>query len=187
MPTKQPPKYKAPKSHFHRRPPLPPLTPAPAYSAPSQWTPPSSPILRWTPPSSPAPPTTLPSFSIPKLDVLASVLFPSEEHLSRPTSLPLFRANHLSTPPPARLRWRSPRSPLAPCHPYRHQRRLVTLLLVAGLACQLATLVILVIALARSDSRPFGGALKPSLHSTGPEDSITQASLGNSQSTTPET
>src|SRR5712671_8137593 len=98
MPPKHPLKYKSPKSHFHRQPPPPPLSPAPAYSAPLQWTPPSSPVLRWTPPSLPAPPLTLPPFLIPTPDALASVSFPSEECLPWPTSLPLFRANHPSTP-----------------------------------------------------------------------------------------
>jgi len=174
MSNKQPPKYRAPKSHFSRQAPP---TPAPAYTTPIQWMPPSSPVLT---------PHTLPSFSIPTLDALASLSFPSEEHSSLSLPLLLFRANHPSTPPPARRRWSNPRRHLARPQPYRLRRHLATLLLAAGLLCQLATLAILGTALTWNNSRPFGGTPKQSQLSSGPEDGVTQASSGNSQSTTPE-
>jgi len=174
MSNKQPPKYRAPKSHFSRRAPS---TLAPAYTT----------LIQWTPPSLPVPTLhTLPSFSILTPDALASLSFPSEEHSSPSLPLPLFRANHPSTPPPARRRWSNPRNCLTCPRPYLLHRHLTTLLLAAGLLCQLATLAILGTALTRNDSRPFSGAPKQSQLSSGPEDGITQAVLGNSQSTTPE-
>src|SRR5712672_3415576 len=174
MSNKQPPKYRAPKNHFsHRTPP----TPAPAYTAPVQWMPPSSPVPT---------PRTLPSFSTPTPAILDSLSFPLGGHSSLTLPLPTFRANHPPTPPPARRQWNFPRNHLARPQPYRLRQHLVILLLAVSLICQLATLAILGIALTRNGLRPSGDALKPSQLSTGPEDGVTQVSSGNSQSTTPE-
>src|SRR5882757_9817215 len=136
-------KYRAPKTHFQRRPPP---TPTPAYSAPLQWTPPSSPAL----PNMPLP--SLPPYSTPELEYPASRSFPWEAPSSQLHLLPTFRANHLS-PRPATLpliRDRCPRQPLQLRNPPRnqppcrhHYLRHETLLLVMLLVLQLAALVIL--------------------------------------------
>src|SRR5712672_4043901 len=105
----QNPKYRAPKSHFQRRPPP---TPTLAYSAPLQWTPPSSPVTR----SMPLP--SLPPYSTPGLEYPASRSFPLGEPLSQPTPLPLFRANHPPTPVPQRsATFPSFGNPRLPRHP----------------------------------------------------------------------
>src|SRR5712672_4676246 len=91
MPPRPNPKYRAPKSHVARRPPL---TPAPAYTAPLQWTPPSS----LAPPNTPLP--NLPPYSLPEPEPPVLRWSPLEGPLSRPNLLPTFRANH--PPPPCR-------------------------------------------------------------------------------------
>src|SRR5712671_3688491 len=131
------PKYRAPKTHFQRRP-LP--TPAPAYSTPLQWMPPSSP----SPPNTPLP--SLPPYSTPGLECPASRLFPWEAPSSQPHLLPTFRANHPS-PQPATLpltrnhRLRQPlqlenlpcnQPPLRPRY-LRHETLLLVVLLVLQL------------------------------------------------------
>src|SRR5712672_2512964 len=90
MPPRLNPKYPAPKSHFARRPPP---TPAPTYTAPLQWTPPSSPA----PPNMPLP--NLPPYSLPEPEPPVLRWSPLEEPSSRPNLLPTFRANHLSPRP----------------------------------------------------------------------------------------
>src|SRR5712672_3518033 len=165
----QNPKYRAPKSHFQRRPPP---TPTLAYSAPLQWTPPSSPVTR----SMPLP--SLPPYSTPELECPASRSFPSGEPLSQPIPLPLFRANHPSPQQPATsplfrnprpVRFPVPQWGNFPCNhpPRRHlYLRHETLLLVVCLVLQLAALVILGTALTHNDSRLCGGRLRPSRLST---------------------
>src|SRR5882757_662632 len=90
MPPRPNPKYRAPKSHFAKRPPL---TPAPAYTAPLQWTPPSSPA----PPTFPLP--SLPPYSLLEPEPPVLRWSPLEGPSSRPSPLPTFRANHPSPPP----------------------------------------------------------------------------------------
>src|SRR5712672_2623567 len=130
MPPRLNPKYPAPKSHFARRPPP---TPAPAYTAPLQWTPPSSPA----PPNMPLP--NLPPYSLPEPEPPALRWSPLEGPSSRPNFLPTFRANQ----PPRRY-----------CY-LRHE----TLLLAVLLILQLAVLVILGTVLTHSDWRRCGDGL----------------------------
>src|SRR5712672_3213373 len=87
MPPRPNPKYRAPKSHFARRPPL---TPAPAYTTPLQLTPPSSPAT----PN--LPPPNLPPYSLPEPEPPVLRWSPLEGPSSRPSILPTFRANHPS-------------------------------------------------------------------------------------------
>src|SRR5712672_477536 len=182
MPPCPNPKYRAPKSHFARRPPL---TPAPAYTAPLQWTPPSSPA----PPNTPLP--NLPPYSLPEPEPPVLRWSPLEGPSSRPSLLPTFRANHPSPRPrPAtfpqtrvrRLQTVPRNQPLLRRFYFRHE----TLLLAASLVLQLVVLVILGTVLAHSDWRRCGGELELQRLSTGPEGVATQASSGNSQSITPE-
>src|SRR5712672_2776417 len=184
MPPCPNPKYRAPKSHFARRPPL---TPAPAYVAPLQWTPPSSPA----PPSTPLP--SLPPYSLPEPEPPVLRWSPSEGPSSRPSLLPTFRANH---PPPSplpsflmgrrRSRIRLRNIPCSRPPPRRFSLRRETLLLVVLLVLQLAVLVILGTALTRNDWKRCGGGLEQPTPSTGLEDVVSQASSGNSQLITPE-
>src|SRR5712675_756239 len=142
MPPRQNPKYCAPKTHFQKRPPP---TPAPAYSAPLQWTPPSS----LAPLSMPLP--SLPPYSTPGLECPVSRSFPLEGPSSQ-NLLPTFRANHPS-PRPATFtstrdrRLRQPLQPWRPPHNQLPHRCLYlshkTLLLAVLLVLQLAVLVIL--------------------------------------------
>src|SRR5712672_955154 len=187
MPPRLNPKYRAPKSHFAKRPPP---TPAPAYTAPLQWTPPSSPA----PPNMPLP--NLPPYSLPEPEPPVLRWSPLEELSSRPNLLPTFRANHPSPRPRPttfpRIRDRRPtvaQLPNTPCNrpTQGSYPRRETLLLVALLVLQLATLVILGTALTHNDWRRCGGGLEPQRLSTGPEGVATQANSDSSQSITPET
>src|SRR5712675_376879 len=185
MPPRPNPKYRAPKSHFAKRPPL---TPAPAYTAPLQWTPPSSPAL----PNMPLP--SLPPYSLPEPEPPVLRWSPLEEPLSRPNLLPTFRANHPSprlTPLPLSRTHRhlttqprsAPRSRPPPRHIYLRRE---TLLLYGLLVLQLAVLVILGTVLIHSDWRRCGGGLEQPTLSTGPEGAVFPANSDSSQSTTPE-
>src|SRR5712671_251348 len=185
MPPRPNPKYRAPKSHFAKQPPL---TPAPAYTAPLQWTPPSSPA----PLNMPLP--NLPPYSLPEPEPPVLRWSPSEGPSSRPSLLPTFRANH---PPPnqttsflaERRRSRITRFrnvPRSRPPPRRFSLRRETLLLAVLLVLQLAVLVILGTVLTHSDWRRCGDGLGQLTPSTGPEDVVSQASSGNSQSITPE-
>src|SRR5712671_4268627 len=186
MPPRQNPKYCAPQTHFQKRPPS---TPAPAYSAPLQSTPPSSPVTL----NMPLP--SLPPYSTLGLEYPTSCLFPLEGPSSQPTLLPTFRANHPS-PRPAMfplIRDRRPRQPPQPWRPLHNQpprRRLYfsheTLLLAVLLILQLAVLVTLGTVLTHSDWRRCGGGLELSTPSTGPEGAVSQASSDKSQLITPE-
>src|SRR5712675_598140 len=157
MPPRPNPKYRAPKSHFASRPPL---TPAPHYTAPLQWTPPSSPA----PPNMPLP--SLPPYSLPEPEPPVLCWSPLEGPSSHPSILPTFRANHPSPRPTVTLV--RDRRPLVTRHrntprnqPPRHHSypRRETLLLAASLALQLAVLVILATVLTHSDWRRCGGGL----------------------------
>jgi len=182
MPPHQNSKYRTPKTHFQKQPPL---SPAPAYSAPLQWTPPSSPAI-----------PNLPPYSTPELECPASRSFPLEEPLAQPTPLPLFRANHPSTPPPfpsfgnpCPMQHPAPRQWNLSCNQQPRRRpylRLETLLLVACLVSQLAALMILGTILTQHDLRLCGGGLRLLQPSTGHKGDVTQASLDRSQSITPE-
>src|SRR5712671_5731969 len=186
MPPRPNPKYRAPKSHFAKRPPL---TPAPAYTAPLQWTPPSSPA----PPNMPLP--NLPPYSLPEPEPPALRWSPLEGPSSRPNFLPTFRANHPSPPPTTAshlirdhcpmITWTRnlPRNqpPRRYCY-LRHE----TLLLAVLLILQLAVLVILGTVLTHSDWRRCGDGLTLPTHSTGLEDVVSQASSDNLQLITPE-
>src|SRR5712672_459467 len=182
MPPRPNPKSRAPKPHFAKRPPP---TPAPAYTAPLQWTPPSSPA----PPNMPLP--NLPPYSLPEPEPPVLRWSPLEGPSSRPNLLPTFRANHLSPPPTTVSLTRNHRPQITrlqniPCNQPPRRRfylRHETLLLAVLLVLQLAVLVILGTILTHSDWRCCGYELGPPTLSTGPEDVVSQASSGSSQST----
>src|SRR5712671_3853999 len=169
MPPRLNPKYRAPKSHFQKRPPP---TPAPAYSAPLQWTPLSSPVPRSTPLPS------LPPYSTPGLECPASRLSPWEAPSPWTDLLPTFRANHPSPRPTTLpLTWdRHPRQnlqlrrPPNERPPRRHYSlRPEILLLAVLLVLQLAVLVILGTMLTHNDWRRCGEGLELLTPSTRPE------------------
>src|SRR5882757_2580308 len=173
MPPHPNPKYRAPLSHFAKRPPL---TPATAYTAPLQWTPPSSPA----PPNMPLP--NLPLYSLPEPEPPVLRWSPSEGPSSRPSLLPTFRANHPPPNPttsfltgrrrPQITRLRNVRRSRSPPRCFSLHRE--TLLLAVLLVLQLAVLVILGTVLTHSDWRRCGGELEQPTPSTGLEDIVSQ-------------
>jgi len=159
-----------------------------AYTAPLQWTPP---ISAGTNPTCPYPicPHTHsrnrnpPSYAGPHRRDLRHVPAsspPSEQpSATKPDDLLLGRAASLpdNTIPDVPRSWPPP---------HRFPLRRETLLLAVLLVLQLAVLVILGTVLTHSDWRRCGDGLGQLTLSTGPEDVVSQASLGNSQSITPE-